>query len=83
MNNEQIDIMIELIEDYKDVLDSNYSGSISDSEEELLIYLKRRQALNIDSVVVTEGELCGKSNCNRPKLDGNVYCSYHYEINFG
>ena len=31
----------------------------------------------------SESELCGKSNCNRQKLDGNVYCSYHYEINFG
>lgn len=30
-----------------------------------------------------EIQLCGKSNCNRQKLEGNVYCSYHYDINFG
>lgn len=32
---------------------------------------------------IEEMQLCGKSNCNRQKLDGNVYCSYHYDINFG
>lgn len=35
------------------------------------------------NVVDSEAELCGKTGCNRTKLDGNVYCSYHYEINFG
>ncbi len=30
-----------------------------------------------------EIQLCGKSNCTRQKLEGNVYCSYHYDINFG
>ena len=39
--------------------------------------------LIIPIVVDSEVELCGKSNCNRQKLDGNVYCSYHYDINFG
>ena len=31
---------------------------------------------------IEEIQLCGKSNCNRQKLEGNVYCSYHYDINF-
>lgn len=39
--------------------------------------------LTLTVVVDSEPQLCGKSNCNRQKLDGNVYCSYHYEINFG
>jgi hypothetical protein len=39
--------------------------------------------LTIPVVVDSEEELCGKSNCNRQKLEGNVYCSYHYDINFG
>lgn len=37
----------------------------------------------IDSYNFEEIQLCGKSNCKRPKLEGNVYCSYHYDINFG
>lgn len=44
---------------------------------------KRGKTLFIPIVVDSEVELCGKSNCNRQKLDGNVYCSYHYDINFG
>ena len=30
-----------------------------------------------------ERAVCGKTGCDRPKLDGNVYCSYHYDINIG
>lgn len=37
----------------------------------------------IDSYNFEEIQLCGKRNCTRPKLEGNVYCSYHYDINFG
>ena len=41
------------------------------------------KAINYSQCCMSEVELCGKSNCNRQKLDGNVYCSYHYDINFG
>lgn len=37
----------------------------------------------IDSYGFEDIQLCGKSNCTRPKLEGNVYCSYHYDVNFG
>ena len=39
--------------------------------------------VGLANVVDSEAELCGKRDCSRPKLDGNVYCSYHDEINFG
>ena len=67
MKNEQIDIMIELIEDYKDVLEFNCRPSISDSEEELLNYLKRRQTLNIDSV---DCQLCADCESNEVYKNG-------------
>tara|TARA_R110000823_G_scaffold314446_1_gene443616 strand:- start:21 stop:257 length:237 start_codon:yes stop_codon:yes gene_type:complete len=41
------------------------------------------EQLTIPVVVDSEAELCGKSNCHMEKLDGNVYCSYHYDVNFG
>lgn len=37
----------------------------------------------IDSYEFEDLQLCGKSNCTRPKLGGSVYCSYHHDINFG
>jgi hypothetical protein len=39
--------------------------------------------LILSGVVDSEAKLCGKSNCHMEKLDGNVYCSYHYDVNFG
>lgn len=41
------------------------------------------EKVTITDVVLQSEQLCGKSNCNRQKLEGNVYCSYHYDINFG
>ena len=45
--------------------------------------IEARKQLALYNVVDSEAELCGKRDCNRPKLEGNVYCSYHYKINFG
>lgn len=74
----------ELVEQIK-ALDPNASiiwGSVERFEKQLE-KLEQKKKLAITDVVDSEPQLCGKSNCNRQKLDGNVYCSYHYEINFG
>jgi len=55
-------------------------------EKNEIIKKYERQVKNtvaLADVVDSEAELCEKRDCNRPKLEGNVYCSYHYEINFG
>lgn len=31
-------------------------------------------------VIFSEAELCGKPNCNKPKLDNSPLCSYHWDI---
>jgi hypothetical protein len=54
-------------------------------QEENGLFGRRHEAeqLILSGVVDSEAKLCGKSNCHMEKLDGNVYCSYHYDVNFG
>tara|TARA_R110000796_G_scaffold1673_9_gene6999 strand:- start:268 stop:516 length:249 start_codon:yes stop_codon:yes gene_type:complete len=80
------DTLIEFMDELREYVaesGTNIAHDERDSSEFVDIFLNKGQTLPIDSVVDSEAELCGKSNCNRQKLEGNVYCSYHYDINFG
>lgn len=63
----------------------NLINNLSERVNELEPVIKQqiKKSLPIHDVVLQSEQLCGKSNCNRQKLEGNVYCSYHYDINFG
>lgn len=57
----------------------NSNGEVKEHYTQDVKALYSLASADVDS----EAECCSKSGCNRPKLDGNVYCSYHYEVNFG